>query len=283
MYRSIFKWITFAAVTAYIVELYYDRDETEPSVHGEVDDAFEVVREAFRSNFVDGWERGGAAFVVYFNGKKVVDLWGGYADKECKRLWKKDTLNVAFSSTKAVAAICVAQLVDQGHLDYDDLVTKYWPEFGKHGKENVTVRWLLGHRAGLAYTDEKIAFEIANDWKAIAKVFENQIPNWPPGTEIGYHAITYGWLVDQIVRRTDPKHRSIGVYFKEEIADKYSEARKNLSNSSLSISTLIPLDLDFHIGLPRCESSRVSRLTPPSSWNFVQEYLHRPSDFAVGR
>ncbi|KAK6016178.1 hypothetical protein OSTOST_18340 [Ostertagia ostertagi] len=106
---------------------------------------------------------------------------------------------------------------------------------------------------------KKIAFEIANDWKAIAKVSLTG----RPGTEIGYHAITYGWLVDQIVRRTDPKHRSIGVYFKEEIADKYN--------------------LDFHIGLPRCESSRVSRLTPPSSWNFIQEYLHKPSDFAVGR
>ncbi|KIH52069.1 hypothetical protein ANCDUO_17835 [Ancylostoma duodenale] len=94
-----------------------------------------------------------------------------------------------------MAALCVARLVDQKLLRYDDLVTKFWPEFGKNGKENITVRWLLGHRT----------------------------PNWPPGTETGYHALTYGWLVDQIIRRVDPKHRSVGVYFKEEFVQKYSK------------------------------------------------------------
>ncbi|RCN28625.1 beta-lactamase [Ancylostoma caninum] len=162
-----------------------------------------------------------------------------------------------------MAALCVARLVDQRLLRYDDLVTKFWPEFGKNGKENITVRWLLGHRAGLAYTDKKVDFPIANDWKAIAKVFEEQTPNWPPGTQTGYHALTYGWLVDQIIRRVDPKHRSVGVYFKEEFAQKYN--------------------LDFHIGLPRCESHRVSRLTSPSLWDAVQEYFHKPSDFNFSR
>ncbi|EYC13694.1 hypothetical protein Y032_0043g870 [Ancylostoma ceylanicum] len=189
----------------------------------------------FSANFREGWEREGASFVVYHNGRKVVDLWGGYADKECERLWKKDTLNVAFSSTKAMAALCVARLVDQGRLRYDDLVTRFWPEFGKNGKENITVRWLLGHRT----------------------------PNWPPGTQTGYHAFTYGWLADQIVRRVDPKHRSIGVYFKEEFAEKYN--------------------LDFHIGLPRCESYRVSRLTSPTFWDAVEEYARKPSDFNLSR
>ncbi|VDO19552.1 unnamed protein product [Heligmosomoides polygyrus] len=269
MLFEVLKWVVVTIVIAYAVELCFYRGGDEPSVQGKLNEMKKMSAnqssgnsiKRFRANFLDGWERGGAAFVVYHNGKKVVDLWGGHADKESKRLWKKDTLNVAFSSTKAVAAICVAQLVDQGRLAYDDLVTKFWPEFGRHGKANVTVRWLLGHRVSSEW--RRIGLDIASDWRAIAKVFEEQIPNWPPGCEVGYHAITYGWLVDQVVRRTDPKKRSVGVFFKEEIAEKYN--------------------LDFHIGLPRCESYRVSRLTLPSGWNFLQEYLHKPSDFNILR
>ncbi|RCN42992.1 beta-lactamase [Ancylostoma caninum] len=235
MNRRVVKWVVLAALLAYTIELCFYRADVSVHVDGEIDERFEAVREAFSANFREGWEREGASFVVYHNGRKVVDLWGGYADRECERLWKKDTLNVAFSSTKAMAALCVARLVDQRLLRYDDLVTKFWPEFGKNGKENITVRWLLGHRT----------------------------PNWPPGTQTGYHALTYGWLVDQIIRRVDPKHRSVGVYFKEEFAQKYN--------------------LDFHIGLPRCESHRVSRLTSPSLWDAVQEYFHKPSDFNLSR
>ncbi|KHJ86997.1 beta-lactamase [Oesophagostomum dentatum] len=272
MSRRVVGWVVLVALLAYAVQLCFYRADEELHVDGEVDEAFKGVREAFSANFLEGWERGGASFVVYHNGRKVVDLWGGYADRDCERLWRRDTLNVAFSSTKAFAALCVAKLVDEGHLKYDDLVTKFWPEFGKHGKGNVTVRWLLGHRAaelflrfpaGLAYTDNKIDYPTANDWKAIAKVFEEQTPNWPPGTETGYHAITYGWLADQIVRRVDPKHRSIGVYFREEFGEKYN--------------------LDFYIGLPHCEAHRVSRLTLPSAWDTLQEIAHKPSDFNVFR
>ncbi|KHJ99345.1 beta-lactamase [Oesophagostomum dentatum] len=235
MSRRVVGWVVLVALLAYAVQLCFYRADEELHVDGEVDEAFKGVREAFSANFLEGWERGGASFVVYHNGRKVVDLWGGYADRDCERLWKRDTLNVAFSSTKAFAALCVAKLVDEGHLKYDDLVTKFWPEFGKHGKGNVTVRWLLGHRT----------------------------PNWPPGTETGYHAITYGWLADQIVRRVDPKHRSVGVYFREEFAEKYN--------------------LDFYIGLPHCEAHRVSRLTIPSAWDTLQEIAHKPSDFNVFR
>ncbi|VDK46713.1 unnamed protein product [Cylicostephanus goldi] len=263
MIQRVAIWIAVVAFIAYTIELCFYRADVELHIDGENDEAFDAVREAFSANFLEGWERGGASFVVYHNGKKVVDIWGGYADAESERLWKRDTLNVAFSSTKAFAALCVAKLVDRGYLKYDDLVVKYWPEFGKHGKENVTVRLVLRFSAGLAYTDKKIHFPIANDWKAIGEVFEEQVPNWPPGTQIGYHAITYGWLVDQIIRRVDPKHRSVGVFFKEEFADKYN--------------------LDFYIGLPKCESHRVSRLTLPSAYNFMEEYLYRPSDFDVTR
>ncbi|KAK6735164.1 hypothetical protein RB195_018384 [Necator americanus] len=249
MRGKIVKWIVFVVLFAYAAELCFYRADVSIHVDGETDEAFNGVREAFSANFLHEWERSGASFVVYYNGRKVVDIWGGYADRDSERLWNKDTLNVAFSSTKAVAALCVAHLVDQGHLKYDDSVAT-WPQ-------------ILRFSAGLAYTDMKINYSMANNWKAIATVFEEQIPNWPPGTETGYHAITYGWLVDQIIRRTDPKHRSIGAYFREEFAEKY--------------------DLDFHIGLPRCESYRVSRLTAPSLWNFIQEYLHNPSDFNVAR
>ncbi|KAK6735165.1 hypothetical protein RB195_018384 [Necator americanus] len=146
MRGKIVKWIVFVVLFAYAAELCFYRADVSIHVDGETDEAFNGVREAFSANFLHEWERSGASFVVYYNGRKVVDIWGGYADRDSERLWNKDTLNVAFSSTKAVAALCVAHLVDQGHLKYDDSVTEFWPNFGKHGKENVTVRWLLGHR-----------------------------------------------------------------------------------------------------------------------------------------
>ncbi|CAJ0607300.1 unnamed protein product [Cylicocyclus nassatus] len=248
MIQRVAIWVAVVALIAYTIELCYYRADVELHIDGENDEAFDAVKEAFSANFLEGWERGGASFVVYHNGKKVVDIWGGYADAESERLWKKDTLNVAFSSTKAFAALCVAKLSLENTEKKTLLFVGYLAtEFS----------------AGLAYTDRKIHFPIANDWKAIGEVFEEQVPNWPPGTQIGYHAITYGWLVDQIIRRVDPQHRSVGVFFKEEFADKYN--------------------LDFYIGLPKCESQRVSRLTLPSAYNFMEEYLYRPSDFDVTR
>uniref|UniRef100_A0A1I7W7G6 Beta-lactamase domain-containing protein n=1 Tax=Heterorhabditis bacteriophora TaxID=37862 RepID=A0A1I7W7G6_HETBA len=223
MWNVVVKSVFLVLLLAYCIQLYFYNSTIDPHIEGNIsDERFKLVYEVFRSNFIDGWEREGASLVVYQKGKKVVDIWGGYADKESGRLWQRDTLNIAFSCTKAVAGICIAKLVDQGLLNYDDPVEKHWPGFGKNGKENITVRWLLGHRAGLAYTDHKIHLHIANDSKAISRVFEEQRPNWPPGTEIGYHALTFGWLVDQLIRRVDPKGRSIGVYFKQDIADKYS-------------------------------------------------------------
>uniref|UniRef100_A0A914XPA8 Beta-lactamase-related domain-containing protein n=1 Tax=Plectus sambesii TaxID=2011161 RepID=A0A914XPA8_9BILA len=220
---------------------------------GHVDEQFELVEATFRKNFFDGWERDGASFVVYHKGKKVVDLWGGYADTAALRKWEEDTISVAFSSTKAVAALCVALLVDRGQLKYDDLVTKHWPEFGKHGKENVTVQWLLSHMAGLAYIDEVITEQDALDHKRLARIFEEQVPNWPPGTATGYHALTYGWLVDQLIRRADPQKRGIGQFFRENIAK--------------------PNNIDFHIGLPKEQQYRVARLTLPSIMDTISEMM----------
>ncbi|CAB3411511.1 unnamed protein product, partial [Caenorhabditis bovis] len=204
MSRAIFALI-LASVALFLA---WRESNTEVHVDGEYDEEWKPVFDSFRRNLEENWERGGAAFVVYRDGRKVVDIWGGYADRESERLWKNDTLSVAFSCSKAVGSIVIADLIDKGRASYDDLVTKYWPEFGKHGKENVTIRWLIGHKAGLAYTDHPITFEMTRDVKRVEKVFEDQIPNWPPGTALGYHAVTHGWLVDALVRRLDDRHRT---------------------------------------------------------------------------
>ena len=128
-----------------------------------------------------------------------------------------------FSATKAVSALCIGILVDQGLLKYDDKLVSFWPEFGKNGKEGITVQWILSHMAGLAYTEAPITLEAALDWKKMAEIFENETPKWEPGSAVGYHAINYGWLVDQIVRRVDPKKRSLGQFFREELQEPFSE------------------------------------------------------------
>lgn len=230
-------------------------------VDGEVAEEWKHVEQVFRQNFLDNWERSGAAFVVYHKGQKVIDIWGGYSDRESQRKWTKNTLSVAFSCSKAMGSIVIGKLVDQGKIQYDDLVTKYWPEFGKNGKQNVTIRWLITHKAGLAYTDHPITLQDAKDPKRVDKILEEQSPNWPPGTMMGYHAVTHGWLVDAIVRRVDG--RTVGRFFKEEIAEKHG--------------------IDFHMGLPISEQHRVSRIENPNMWNVLEEIWYAPQDFDVYR
>lgn len=129
----------------------------------------------------------------------------------------------SFSPFQALSALCVAILVDRGLLSYDSRLVEFWPEFGQHGKENVTVEWVLTHRAALAWIEHEISYEDALDHRRMARIFEEQTPNWPPGTATGYHALTYGWLVEQIVRRVDPQHRGLGHFFRDEIALPYSK------------------------------------------------------------
>ncbi|EYC11829.1 hypothetical protein Y032_0049g1800 [Ancylostoma ceylanicum] len=223
---------------------------------GFVHPKYQKVEKVFRKNFHDGWEREGAAIAVYHKGELIVDLQGGYADKSAGRKWTSDTRTVVFSTTKAVGALCVAMLVDRGHIAYEDKMCAYWPEFAQHGKENITIDWLMSHRAGLAALDEPISREDAKDFEKMAYVLAKQKPNWEPGTKSGYHAITYGWIVDQIVRRADPKRRSVGQFFKEEVADKYG--------------------IDFHIGLPKSEEHTMSRLSMPSTAHLLKEIIHDP-------
>ncbi|KAI6238080.1 Beta-lactamase-related domain containing protein [Aphelenchoides fujianensis] len=226
-------------------------------VEGRCERGFEAVRNAFAENFSRGWEPNGAALAVFHRGRLVVDLHGGYADFESRRLWREDTLAVSFSSTKAVSALCVAMLVDRGHVKYETRLVDFWPAFGKHGKEEVTVQDVLSHMAALAWLDQPVRFEDAqNNPDAIARLFEEQTPNWS-GKQVGYHALTYGWLVDQIVRRTDPEGRSLSEFYRQEVASKIEGC-------------------DYHIGLPKSEAGRVARLTLPSLRQRVSEYFHNP-------
>jgi CubicO group peptidase (beta-lactamase class C family) len=198
--------------------------------HGEVASGFEHVRVEFERNFSDRGEVG-AAVAAYWRGEKVVDLWGGRRMPDSDAPWEVDTMVVVNSTTKGLAALTLAVANARGWLDYDALVARYWPEFAQAGKQNVTVRQLLGHEAGLVWLDEDIRFERVRDLDAMARLLARQKPAWPPGTRRGYHAMTVGLYMQEILRRVDPGHRTLGRFFDEEIAT--------------------PLHLDFYIGLPR--------------------------------
>ncbi|VDO65874.1 unnamed protein product [Heligmosomoides polygyrus] len=236
----------------------FDSLHTKLPLHfdGEAEKGYEDIQKAFQQNFLDGWEPEGASLAVFVKGRKVVDLWGGYADKQAARTWKKDTISVAFSTTKAVAAVCIAMLADRGRLKYDDPVSKYWPGFAKGDKKNITIEWVMSHMAGLPYLDTEITEEMALDHNLMREVLESETPKFPAGKSSGYHAFTYGWLVDQVVRHTDEKRRGIGQFFREEIAKPYG--------------------IDFHIGLNSSEVYRVARVGMPRIVDLLAEMWHDP-------
>ena len=206
-------------------------------VHGDVDEGFGPVADAFRRNFAGGSEIG-AACAVYKDGEAVVDLWGGYRDGVTKAPWEADTLVPVFSTTKGVASMAVAVAHSRGLLDYDAPVTRYWPEFGAAGKEGAVVRHLLCHQAGVPAMDADLTLEEVLAWDPVVAALAEQTPFWEPGTAHGYHAVTYGWLVGEVVRRITGK--SLGQFFGAEVAG--------------------PLGLDFWIGLPASEEPRVAPL-----------------------
>jgi CubicO group peptidase (beta-lactamase class C family) len=211
---------------------------SDVTIHGECAPRFARVREVFAAAFAAGKEVGAAVAVVH-DGETVVDLWGGWADQARTRPWERDTIVNVYSCTKAMAAICAQQLVERGKLDLDAPVAEYWPEFGQRGKSRIPVRWLLSHRAGLACVRETLPMEALYDWTMITEALAAEEPNWEPGTTHGYHAVTYGWLAGELVRRIDG--RSVGTYFRDEIAG--------------------PLGLDFHIGLADQHHHRVGELS----------------------
>jgi len=215
---------------------------TEPMVHGRCDSRFAAVRDAFAANFEANREVG-SSFAATVNGELVVDLWGGYADAAKTRPWQEDTIVNVFSTTKAMTALCAHILVEGGSLDVDSPVARYWPEFAQAGKERVTVRHLLGHTAGLAAIRPALPTEALYDWVRMVEVLAAEAPWWEPGTANGYHALTFGYLVGELIHRITGK--TPGVFFRDEVA--------------------VPLGADFHIGLAPSEDSRVAEMVPPTT------------------
>lgn len=206
------------------------------SVNGTVAEGFEPVREAFVRNFATLGERG-AAVAVYRDGRKVVDLWAGTKDVDGTEAWQHGTAQVVRSATKGVAAAVLLVLHQRGKLDLDAPVGEYWPEFKAHGKERLLVRQVLNHRAGLPVLDRPLAPEEALDPHRGPAAVAAQAPAWEPGTDHGYHALTYGWMVDELVRRVTG--RWAGEWLAAEVAG--------------------PLGLDLWLGLPEAEAGRVGR------------------------
>lgn len=210
------------------------------TVHGHCDPRFQGVLDAFVENFTRHGELG-ASVAVEVEGEPVVDLWGGWADDARQRPWGEDTITVVFSNTKPATALCAHLLVQAGELDLERPLRHYWPAFGDSARRETTARMLLDHRAGLPALREKLPRNAAFDWDLMVERLEREPPFWAPGIRVGYHGLTFGWLVGELVRRLSGQ--SLGAFFRERVA--------------------APLDLDFWIGLPEAQESRVAEIVPP--------------------
>ncbi|MGW3103878.1 serine hydrolase domain-containing protein [Streptomyces sp. NPDC001100] len=214
--------------------------EHQPAVDGHCDARFAAVRTAFEENFRDRDELG-AAVTVTLDRETVVDLWGGWADAARTRPWERDTVVNVWSTTKGPVALCAHILADRGLLDLDARVATYWPEFAAAGKENVLVRHLLSHRAGLAGLREPHSLAQLYDWELTTRRLAAMEPWWEPGTRSGYHALTFGFLVGEVVRRVSGLLP--GAFLEREVTG--------------------PLGIDFTIGLPEKEAGRAAELVHP--------------------
>lgn len=210
-------------------------------VHGKCDEKFTKVADAFVENFTERDDLG-ASVAISVDGEYVVDIWGGHKDAAKTVPWEEDTIVNVYSTTKTMAAISALLLADRGDLDFYAPVSKYWPEFAQNGKDKVEVRHLMSHSAGLSGMDEPMSTEAFYDWDRVVTALAKQAPWWEPGTASGYHAITQGHLIGEVIRRITG--RSIGQYFREELAE--------------------PLGADFHIGTGPEHDHRIGNLVPPS-------------------
>jgi CubicO group peptidase (beta-lactamase class C family) len=227
-------------------------------VEGTCDPKFDRVKDAFVENFEKRNEVGAAAAVM-LDGKSVVDIWAGHADREKTRPWTRDTLVNVYSTTKGVTAICAHRLADKGLLDIDAPVAKYWPEFAQAGKDKLPVRYLLSHKAGLAAVRKPLDDDALFKWNKMTTALAEQEPWWEPGTKHGYHALTFGHLVGEVIRRITGK--TPGTYLRDEVAG--------------------PLGLDLHIGLDAKDDARTGDMIAmpppgPGEPNLFAEIMKNP-------
>ena len=215
-------------------------DGEAPRLHGDVESGFERVAEVFLENFRSRGDLGSAC-AVYVEGRRVVDVWAGVADARTGRPWEAGTSAVIFSCSKGVLAICAYLLVQEGRLDLDAPVVAYWPEFGAQAKTAITSRQILAHRAGLPALDRDLTLDQALAWDPVIRAIEAQQPLWPPEAGHFYHAMTYGWLIGEVIRRITGL--SPGSYFRQRLGD--------------------PLRLRTWIGIPASVRASVAWMEPP--------------------
>lgn len=218
----------------------------ESQASGFCDPAFERVRTVFNELLASGADLG-SSFYATWKGQTVVDIWGGYLDEDKQQKWQENTLVNVFSTTKTMSFLCALLLADRGELDFDAPVSHYWPEFAANGKSGVLTWHLMNHAAGLSGMDEIMSIEDLYDWDKVTQALASQAPWWEPGTASGYHALTQGYLIGEVVKRITGV--SLGRFFDEHIAK--------------------PLQADFYIGVPDAEFSRIGNLLPPPNSDFI--------------
>jgi CubicO group peptidase (beta-lactamase class C family) len=225
-------------------------------VQGHVEPRLAPLKEKLEEQFAAG-QHIGAGVAVYQHGELVADLWAGAANEDTGAPWERDTMAMSYSTTKGLTATCLHVLADRGLVDYQAPVSRYWPEFAKNGKEKITVYHLLTHQAGMAQVPEGMYGSDLFDWERVIHGLEEEAPAWEPGTETGYHAITFGFLVGEVVRRVSGK--SLGTFLRDEVC--------------------APLGLrDMYIGTPENVEPRIAKLKnrmiiSPEQMQQIQERL----------
>ena len=207
-------------------------------IQGECDPQFSKVKETFEKLYREDREIG-SCFAVYKDGNPLVNLWGGFQDKDKTKPWQKDNLVTVYSTTKGVAAFCIALAMEKGLLKYEEKVSTYWPEFSSNGKEDITIGMLMSHQAGICSPETRNVDDYYNQ-NLMAEKLAGMTPIWEPGTASGYHSMTFGWLTSELILRVTGK--SLGTFFREEVGDHH--------------------EIDFFIGLPESEDHRVAELVP---------------------